>query len=87
MPNLAYQRSVKRERELVNEYRSRGYYAARSAGSKSPWDVWAVNPTTGDVRLIQVKTHKGGRGMVSKCTAHYPGDISEYLVKYGFKEV
>lgn len=61
MPNNAYLRSVKRERELVNEFRAKGWMACRSAGSKSPYDVWAVNPKTGDVVLIQVKTEKGGR--------------------------
>ena len=61
MPNLAYERSTRRERELVNAYRKNGWDACRSAGSHSPWDVWAFNPHTKEVHLIQIKTKIGGR--------------------------
>lgn len=63
MPNLAYERSTRRERELVNEYRRNGWDACRSAGSHSPWDVWAFNRKTKEVHLIQIKTKRGGRGL------------------------
>lgn len=63
MPNNAYERSVRRERELVNEYRKLGWDACRSAGSHSPWDVWAFDPVNKRVLLIQVKTKKGGRAV------------------------
>ena len=63
MPNNAYLRSRRREQELVNSYRNMGWISARSAGSKSPVDVWAVNPEDGEVRLIQIKTKKGGRNL------------------------
>ena len=71
-PNNSYLRSTRRERELVNEYRSLGWDACRSAGSHSPWDVWCFNPNTGEVLLIQVKTKKGGRGVAIKNQKVYP---------------
>lgn len=61
MPNNAYVRGVRRERDLVNKYRAEGWDACRSAGSHSPWDVWAFNPTTGIVELTQIKSKKGGK--------------------------
>jgi Holliday junction resolvase len=63
MPNHAYERSTRREREIVNDFRSRGFICARSAGSKSPTDVWAFNPKTLEFYMIQVKTKKGGRSL------------------------
>jgi Holliday junction resolvase len=66
MPNNAYLRSRKREQDLVRDFRNRGWISARSAGSKSPVDVWCVNPLDGEVRLIQIKTKKGGRGLIKK---------------------
>lgn len=82
MPNNAYLRSVKRERELVNMYRKEGWYACRSAGSKSPWDVYSVNPKTGEVHLTQIKTKKGGRNIETKLLKTYPGIVSEFWRTY-----
>lgn len=61
MANNSYLRSTRRERDLVKWYRARGWDACRSAGSHSPWDVWAYDPKTGNVVLTQIKTKKGGR--------------------------
>lgn len=61
MPNNAYLRSRRREQQLVREYREKGWDAGRTAGSKSPYDLYAVSPDKKRVHLIQVKTHKGGR--------------------------
>lgn len=61
MPNRAYNRSVRRERELVNSLRANGWDACRSAGSKSPWDVWAVHRATGRCCVYQIKTKIGSR--------------------------
>lgn len=66
MPNNAYLRSTKRERELVNQYRRNGWHSCRSAGSHSQWDVWAYNPADGAVELTQIKTKKGARGFTDK---------------------
>lgn len=75
MPNNAYLRSTRRERELVNDLRAKGYHACRSAGSHSPWDVWAFHPETGHVVLIQVKTKKGKRSLIIKDRKTYHGQI------------
>jgi len=66
VPNNSYIRGVRRERELVNEYRKRGWDACRSAGSHSPWDVWAFDPRTGDVELTQIKSKKGAKKMTDR---------------------
>lgn len=66
MPNNKYLRSVKRERQLVNEARAKGLIAGRTAGSHSPVDVFVFDPKDGMIRLIQVKTKKGARMMVMK---------------------
>ena len=61
MGNNNYLRSRRRERKLVRKLRSSGWIACRSAGSKSPFDVWAFHPEKKLVSLIQVKTKKGSR--------------------------
>ena len=78
MSNLSYNRSRAREQQLVREFRALGWYAARSAGSKSPWDIYTVLPKEGEVRLIQVKTKKGGRKLVRKLLSSY-GQVEEWL--------
>jgi hypothetical protein len=83
MPNNKYLRSTKRERELVNKFRADGWDACRSAGSHSPWDVWAFNPNTKEVILIQVKTKKGARGKKVKFYTRFePATISTYTMSY-----
>src|ERR1700675_5071419 len=82
MPNNAYLRSTKREREVMNEYRLRGFISARSAGSHSAVDVWAVSARDALVDIIQIKTNKGGRFLVKKCIRTYPATVSEYLYTY-----
>ena len=77
MPNNAYLRSTRREREIVNEARAKGYDSGRTAGSHSPHDVYIFDrdvenkndePT---VFLIQVKTEKGGKKLVIKNQVKY----------------
>lgn len=63
MPNNSYLRSRLREQKLVRELRKKGWIAARSAGSKSPIDVWAYHPELKQLRMFQIKTTKGGRGL------------------------
>ena len=77
MPNNSYLRSTRREREIVNDYRSKGWDACRSAGSHSPWDVWCFNPKTKEVHLIQVKTKKGGRTVTRRDSTLDRGCIVE----------
>ena len=53
-----YRKGADYERKIVNELRDEGYVCARSAGSKSPIDVWAINPETKEMLLIQAKKGK-----------------------------
>lgn len=86
MPNNSYLRSRKRERELVNQYRKQGWIAARSAGSKSAYDVWAFHPGKALINLIQVKTTKGGSRVVIKNHKVYPSvEVVEALLSYETK--
>ncbi len=58
-----YKKGVKLEREVVNIFRNSGFQAARTAGSKSPYDV-IVWKEIGDnkkicfVAFIQCKVKK-----------------------------
>ena len=56
MPNLNYRRGADYERWIVNHFRNKGWLAFRSAGSHSPIDVIAVDPLSGEIKLIQAKT-------------------------------
>lgn len=58
MVNKLYRRGADKERKLVNKLRAEGFVAARSAGSHSPIDVWAIRPETGEIRLFQLKGSK-----------------------------
>jgi len=82
MPNRAYERSTRRERELVKTLRAAGYDACRSAGSHSPWDVWAWNKETNHVLLIQVKTTRGGKTLVSTQQQYGGVTVEERLCKW-----
>lgn len=53
-----YRKGADYERKIVNELRAQGFVCARSAGSKSPIDIWAVNPETREMLLIQAKKGK-----------------------------
>lgn len=55
MPNKRYRKGYRKENNLMNAFKEGGCIAARSAGSHSPVDVWAINPETKRVYLIQCK--------------------------------
>lgn len=63
MPNRKYEKGARREREIVNHFREKGWYATRSAGSKSQYDCIAIDLGELTIRLIQVK---GGRVKLKK---------------------
>lgn len=54
----AYRKGADREREIVNIFRKKGYLSFRSAGSHSPIDIFALNPETKVILLIQSKAGK-----------------------------
>lgn len=83
MPNNKYLRSRRREQELVRFYKGLKYISARSAGSKSPVDVWAFKPSKKVVFLDQIKTKKGGKNEHIKLIRKTTGvTVYEYLVEY-----
>jgi Holliday junction resolvase len=50
-----YRAGAERERRIVKRLKAEGFIAVRSAGSHSIIDVWAINPKTRIIRLIQSK--------------------------------
>ncbi len=51
-----YTTGVRKERKIVNQLKKEGWdIVQRSAGSRSPIDVWAVNKDLKLIRLIQAK--------------------------------
>ena len=56
MPNKNYEKGIKKERRIVNELKAEGWdIVQRSAGSRSPIDIWAINKDLKLIKLIQVK--------------------------------
>lgn len=59
MPNPKYIKGRRKEYAIANYLKKRGWdIVQRSAGSKSPIDVWAVNKKLRRIKLIQVKPDK-----------------------------
>jgi Holliday junction resolvase len=56
MPNRRYQKGYRKENKVVNQLKSLGYVAFRSAGSHSPIDVIGIHPVTKKCILIQCKS-------------------------------
>lgn len=55
MPNRNYIKGVKKERKIVNDARSKGFIAFRSAGSHSPIDVCIIDLEGHKIEFIQCK--------------------------------
>lgn len=53
-----YQKGAKEENKLKKYLEKKGYYVMRSAGSKGPADLIAIDPETRKIRVIQVKKQK-----------------------------
>jgi hypothetical protein len=54
MPNKNYINGRAHEYKVRDEYRARGFTVARSAGSHSPFDVYAVTPSGDPVRTTRI---------------------------------
>lgn len=59
MPNRNYINGRNKEYRIIKFLKAKGFIAVRSAGSHSPIDVWAINPETKEIMLIQSKLGKG----------------------------
>jgi len=55
-PVTAYERGRRAEYRVRYVLQSQGYLVVRSAGSKTPVDLVAINPSTREILLIQVKS-------------------------------
>ena len=55
MPNKNYVKGVRKERQIVNDARSKNLIAFRSAGSKSIIDVVIIDIKNKTIQLIQSK--------------------------------
>ncbi len=65
MPNRNYINGRRREYCKIKAYRDQGFPVVfRSAGSHSPFDVVALNPSAGVIILEQLKTKKGARKVI-----------------------
>jgi len=87
-PNANYVKGRKKEYAVMKKLREEGFQiVARSAGSHSPVDVWAVkrpshadlvNVPVGEIRLVQVKSGKSAKREQKKALE----DIREYAGIY-----
>lgn len=50
-----YEKGADKERRIVNKFRERGCLSFRSAGSHSPIDIFAIDPETKIIHLVQSK--------------------------------
>jgi len=58
MPSKAYEKGRRAEYKVRYVLQGQGYIVIRSAGSRTPIDLVAINPTKHEILLIQVKTGK-----------------------------
>lgn len=55
MVNRNYKNGRAKEYRIVKQLKDEGFIAARSAGSHSPIDVWAIHPDKREIVLVQSK--------------------------------
>jgi len=65
MARTNYQKGADKERRIVLALKSKGFLSFRSAGSHSPIDVFAINPFSKEIKLIQAKL-RGKTNLSSK---------------------
>lgn len=82
MPNKYYNRSKRKEQELVREAKKLGHIAIRSAGSKSPIDVVDIDHVNRIIHLIQVKTGNVTDAQFRKLHKEFNHLNGNYLVNY-----
>ena len=79
MPSKNYIKGSNLERDLVNQYREKGYYACRVAGSKSPFDVIVL--TNNKLLLIQCKAGKLSDSALNEAIEKMPEVPIEVVVR------
>ena len=67
MTNPKYKKGSRKEYAIINKLKAEGYeIAQRSAGSKSPVDIWAVKKETKTIKLIQSKPNNFSESETAK---------------------
>jgi Holliday junction resolvase len=82
MPNTYYNRSKRKEQELVREAKKEGKIALRSAGSKSPIDVVIIDRKNKLIQLLQVKTGTMSESALLKLSLEFNDLNSPFEVQY-----
>lgn len=75
-----YQKGANKERKIVNQARSEGKIAFRSAGSHSPIDVCVIDTQKRIIKLIQSKAYKLSDNAISKLYESNRGLNGDYKV-------
>lgn len=67
MGNKEYLKGVRKERKIIQDLIRKGYdIAQRSAGSKSPIDIFAINKTARVITFIQAKPDDYPKSLAKK---------------------
>jgi len=82
MPNKYYNRSKRREQDLVREAKKDGKIGIRSAGSKSPIDVVIIDSRNAIIELIQVKTGQMSEKQIEALYNEYGMLTKKYKVVF-----
>lgn len=81
MINL-YNKGVRKERRVVNEYRAKGWISFRSAGSHSPIDVVAIDPQSRMVKIFQCKGDKMPQSQKDKLYEAFKAFPGQYTLTF-----
>jgi Holliday junction resolvase len=82
MPNKNYVKGRRKEYQIVNDLRTLGYLAFRSAGSHSPVDVVAIHPEKQLIKLIQSKTDSMSENQKEKIKKENQNLNGEFWVRF-----
>lgn len=78
--NKNYQKGRRFEQKLVREEREKGNIAGRTAGSKSPIDLFSIDVKNKKIRFVQAK--KGKSRLSKKEIKEFENLSDEYLVSF-----
>ena len=70
------------ELEIVKELKAKGYISVRSSASKSPIDIWAINPDKRELLLIQAKSGKRNKKEKTRILERYSALNGTFSVRF-----
>ena len=83
MSNPRYRKGAVKERRLVRELKEAGYdVAARTAGSHSPIDIFAINKEDRSILFIQSKSDKFPDSQAAKICEEFEWLDGEFNVEF-----